>query len=287
MSYVKVNDLYNKFNQLDTTYSQHFSTSKKQLFLNKANELPLSFWWNWYSKGLFILVLFWDPEKEKNKNELMENMYCFISTLFKMFPKLEIRKLAEDFLNCEEYVYTILESNLKSFFVSYSSYLEGLKYCIGNPNSFLRLCLQSSESLFIFIYLFQCFILIMHNKQGHHVNIPHYIDIKNLYAPEKIDKYDWGRPLWFILHTVALYAPEPLTESFKNYKQMLSCLQHLLPCPKCRFHLSENLLKINLDKCARTREDLFKCSWELHNIVNKDTNKRELTFNEAIQIYQI
>ena len=51
--------------------------------------------------------------------------------------------------------------------------------------------------------------------------------MKQLYEPSKIQKYDWGRPLWFILHTISLYAPEPLTESFKNYKQILTCLQFI------------------------------------------------------------
>jgi hypothetical protein len=285
MTYLQLNHSYlNYMNQ--TIKSKELNHQLKQQMA--LIDIPLSFWWNWYSKGLFILVLFWNPNDEKNSDsEKKENMYCFLTSLFKMFPKREIRKFAADFLNCEEYVINVLEEGCKNFFISYPSYLEAMKYSTNNPDSFLRLCLQSTESLFIFVYLFQSFILCMHNKQGHHVAIPHYTDMKYLYNPEKIDKYDWGRPLWFILHTVALYAPDPLTESFKNYKQILSCLQHLLPCPKCRFHLSENLLKINLDKCARTREELFKCSWELHNIVNKDTNKREITFNEALQIYKV
>lgn len=268
----------NKLNNISSTNAN--IDSKKRI--NK--ELPLSTWWNWYSKGLFILALFWNPEE--NKKEMEESMYCFLTSLFKMFPTSNIRLLASDFLLMKPYVIELLKQNCKNFFQTYPSYLEALQLSENIQDGFLRVCLQSSDSLFIFIYLFQCFILIMHNKQGHNVNIPHFVDMKYLYDPEKIDKFDWGRPLWFILHTIALYAPEPLTESFKHYKQILSCLQHLLPCPKCRFHLSENLQKINIDQCSRTRQELFKCSWDLHNIVNKDTNKPILSFYEALQIYQ-
>ena len=106
-----------------------------------------------------------------------------------------------------------------------------------------------------------------------------------LYNIDKINKYDWGRPIWFILHTVALYGSVDVYTTFKEYKQMLTCLQYLLPCTKCRTHLSNNLTKISIDTCARTREDLFQCSWELHNIVNKDTNKPVLSLDEAKSIY--
>jgi hypothetical protein len=272
-SYLKLQDSYNNYMNQNQTQTHNKLVSSK--------ELPLSYWWNWYSKGLFILTLFSNMDSEENK----ESMYCFITSLFKMFPKSEIRNLASDFIESKDYVIDLLKTGCKAFFTSYHSYLEVLELSRNIPYSFLRACLQSSESMFIFIYLFQSFILIMHNKQGHNVTIPYYNDMVRLYDPTKIDKYDWGRPLWFILHTIALYAPEPLTESFKNYKQILTCLQYLLPCPKCRFHLSENLLKINLDTCARTRQDLFKCSWDLHNIVNKDTNKPVLSFYEALQIY--
>jgi hypothetical protein len=269
------------FSNQNNSYYMSIEKNKKQLYHTQQKDYPLTHWWNWYSKGLFILALFYNPEEEKNE----ESMFCFIDSLFKMFPNSTIRSLASDFINMKQYVVELLEQNCTSFWRTYPSYLNAIKLSVNMPQHFLRLCLQSSDTMFIYLYLFQCFVLIMHNKQGHNVTIPHYMDIKALYDKKKIDKFDWGRPIWFVLHTVALYAPDPLTESFTNYKQILTCLQNLLPCPQCRFHLSENLHKINIDMCGKSRMDLFKCSFDLHNIVNESTNKPILSLQQALQIY--
>jgi hypothetical protein len=258
----------------------HSYINKRKTIIN-TNEYPLQMWWNQYMKALFIMTLFWEPSKETT-----DAMNCFLTSLMKMFPKEEIRKFASDFLSMKQYVIDLLKEYCESFFRVYPSYLEVMNLSKNTSNYFLEACLQSSESLFIFLFLFQSFILIMHNKQGHNVHIPHFMDIKYMFDINKINKYDWGRPLWFIIHTVALYAPDPLTESYNNYKQILTCLQYLLPCPKCRTHLSDNLQQISLDKCGKTREDMFKCSWELHNIVNKDTNKPTMALYEALSIYK-
>ncbi len=251
--------------------------------------LPLSIWWNWYSKALFILACFWNPSTDSIQKENKQSMYCFLTSLFKLLPNEHIRRYTNDFLNCEPYVIELLKEELRSFFYTYPNTLQSLELCKQNKtvnHPFLQLCLKDSHSLFVFLYLYQSFILIYHNKQGHNIQIPHYTQMLELYNIQKLNKYDWGRPIWFILHTVSLYGPNDMMFTFKEYKQMLTCLQYLLPCVKCRAHLSENLTKINLDTCGKTKLDLFKCSWELHNIVNKDTNKPVLSFTEALSIYQ-
>ena len=265
---------------MSQSYSYISSSYDRQPLI--TTDLPLRSWWNQYSKGLFILALFWLPDQY---SKVENSMFCFITSLFKMFPHSTVRRLANDFLHMKDYVINVLIKGCSNFFKIYPSYLEALTLSANSQYTFLKQCLKSSESLFMFVYLFQCFILIMHNKQGHHISIPHFIDIKNSYVVTELKIEDWGRPIWFMIHTVALYAPDPLTESFKNYKQILTCLQYLLPCAKCRDHLTKNLSKINLDKCARNRLDMFRCSWDLHNIVNKDTNKPELTFREALDYY--
>ena len=73
---------------------------------------------------------------------------------------------------------------------------------------------------------------------------------------------------------------------FENYKTMLSCLQYILPCPKCRQHLIDNLALIDIDNCGNDRIALFRCSWELHNIVNESLGKRKPSFQEALGYYQ-
>ena len=41
-----------------------------------------------------------------------------------------------------------------------------------------------------------------------------------------------------------------------------------------------------MERCGHSQLELFKCSWELHNIVNVDTKKPALGFNEALRLYQ-
>lgn len=277
MSYITLVDLGKKY--VPST-PQHVETSRN---------IPLHHWWNWYSKALFILACFWNPKTDSLQKEYTSSMYCFITSLFKLLPNEHVRRYTEDFLQCEPYVIELLKDGCSSFFDVYPHVLQSLEHCKQNKSvkyPFLSLCLSSSTTLFVFLYLYQSFILIYHNKQGHNIQIPHYTQMLDLYNINKINKYDWGRPIWFILHTVALYGPSDIHSTFKEYKQMLTCLQYLLPCTKCRTHLSNNLTKINIDTCARTREDLFKCSWELHNIVNKDTNKPVLSLHEALSIYK-
>ena len=78
-----------------------------------------------------------------------------------------------------------------------------------------------------------------------------------------------------------------IDDLFYNYKSMLNCLQYLLPCPKCRAHLRNNLTKIDIDYCRKSRENLFECSWRLHNIVNQDLGKYQPSLQEARNFYTI
>lgn len=277
--------------------NEELGTNKKRAVYNPpvqqavlTRNLPLHTWWNWYSKALFILACFWNPKTDSIQKENGNSMYCFLTSLFKLLPNEHIRRYTEDFLRCEGYVLELLKEECGAFFTVYPHVMNTLEHCKTNKTvtyPFLTMCLSSSSTLFVFLYLYQSFILIYHNKQGHNIQIPHYTQMLELYNIHKINKYDWGRPIWFILHTVSLYGgPSDIHTTFKEYKQMLTCLQYLLPCTKCRTHLSNNLTKISIDTCAKTREDLFKCSWELHNIVNKDTNKPVLSLSEAFSIYQ-
>jgi hypothetical protein len=92
---------------------------------------------------------------------------------------------------------------------------------------------------------------------------------------------------WFLLHTCSLYAPEPIDQSFRQYYDMMKALRYLLPCPKCRTHLTQNLHYIDFERCPRTREELFKCSWKLHNIVNQSNQKPTIGLQEAFALYTI
>lgn len=90
----------------------------------------------------------------------------------------------------------------------------------------------------------------------------------------------WGKQAWHFIHLVALQYPEiPTQEDRDNYLAFFKSLQNTLPCPACSKHFQENMerMPINLD----SREGLFKWTVDMHNEVNKKTNKRVLSYDEA------
>jgi hypothetical protein len=134
----------------------------------------------------------------------------------------------------------------------YSNIAEVVKYS-SNQFEFLDFCLKSNFTAFIWVYLMQAYYIILLNKYGNYVKIPSFNSFKSSYDPDKLSKDDWGNSLWFIIHVSALYGTGDMYDIFENYKAMLSCLQYLLPCPKCRQHLIDNLSLIDIDSCATVK----------------------------------
>ena len=154
-----------------------------------------------------------------------------------------------------------------------------------NNTAFLDYCLESEETMFLWVYLLQSYIYILQNRYGNYIKLPTLNDCKKLYSIDHLSKDDWGNVTWFILHTSAMYGKGEGDEIFYNYKALLSCLQFLLPCPKCRSHLRDNLAKIDIDYCKSSQLKLFECSWRLHNVVNESLGKYQPTLKEAIAMY--
>jgi hypothetical protein len=251
-------------------------------------EFSILKWWPYYSKALFILAKTYDPENSVTGNVKMEpieaqqKMFNFIHCLFSMLPDSTARLYAMDFLMMKDYVGQNLVNRLPKFFYVYSIYHDQILF---HSNQFFNYCLRSSSSLFNWVYLFQAFMFMKLKDNGIQVEIPTINQLRDEYHVDKLTITDWGNNLWYILHTTSLYAHDPIDQAFMNYRCMLESLQYLLPCPKCRVHLQQNLQKINLTTCAQTRFQLFKCSWQLHNIVNKDTGKELVSFEHAMSLY--
>jgi len=237
--------------------------------------------WFWsYLKALFILSNTYSPTDDYTKSA----MKCFITSMSDIFPDKYLGNSMKDFIQMKPHVQSIILNNINfdQFFNTYSDYKNIIK---NYPNKLLDICLDSSETLFSYIYLLNVYFIILFNKSGYLLNIPSFNEIRVLYNPSNIRKEDWGNPLWFIIHMTPLYAPGTTIEVFNNLKALLSCLRFILPCPKCRLHLTDNLPKINIDNCAMTRDSIFECTWRLHNIVNKDLQKYEPTLREAFGYY--
>ena len=90
----------------------------------------------------------------------------------------------------------------------------------------------------------------------------------------------WGREGWKFIHWVALtYPNHPTDKDKQNYLKFFESLQDVLPCGICADHFRQNMEKmpIRMDN----NKDLFNWTVDMHNIVNAQTGKQILTYNQA------
>ena len=247
------------------------------------SNLPLNFWFSTYMKSLFVLSNTYNPGEYFTVKVASDSMKCYIISVVKLLPDSELKEKIKDFVVMTSRVSTMLINELPIFFSTFPG-SEYKKTMINDGSNFLHICAENKTSMFNWVYLLQAYIYLLFNQKP---KIPTLKQMIDEYEPKNMSKSYWGRPLWFVIHMSALYAPEPLQVSFEDYRSLLNCLQNLLPCLQCREHLRTNLKNINLDKCAKTNYDLFKCSVKLHNIVNKtkDVVSSEISNEEALKFY--
>jgi hypothetical protein len=104
----------------------------------------------------------------------------------------------------------------------------------------------------------------------------------------KISKNKWGPIFWYNIHIVALAYPDnPSNEDKQNYKEYYTSIQNILPCSYCRDHYKKNLLDNPLnDNVLSSQQNLVKWTIDLHNVVNKQLNKKIVDYNEMLIMLQ-
>jgi hypothetical protein len=96
----------------------------------------------------------------------------------------------------------------------------------------------------------------------------------------------WGPAGWKFMHYVSMgYPTEPTNEDKTNYKLFYYSLQHILPCEKCAINYKKNIRESPIDEHLVNRDSLVKWLIDIHNKVNRETGKSELSYDEAILIY--
>lgn len=100
----------------------------------------------------------------------------------------------------------------------------------------------------------------------------------------------WGPATWFFLHSVALSQEEQIPEEQqKRLVRFLSKdLPWLLPCPTSRENFQRHLASNNSDLSAalrKGRQGLVQWLVTMHNAVNRELKKRELSFEEASEYF--
>ena len=94
----------------------------------------------------------------------------------------------------------------------------------------------------------------------------------------------WGPIFWMTIHIVALgYSDNPSYSEKRAAKEFYEGLQFLIPCPKCKEHYRDNLKIHPITPSLDNRKDLFKWTVKMHNLVNKQLGKPEVSEEEALK----
>ena len=90
----------------------------------------------------------------------------------------------------------------------------------------------------------------------------------------------WGRHQWAMLHLMAeVYPDKPSLERQADMLKYLKGMCANLPCPGCSKHCKAYTTNNIPD--VTSRESVIKYFIDFHNAVNKQTGKKELTYQEA------
>ena len=91
----------------------------------------------------------------------------------------------------------------------------------------------------------------------------------------------FGPYFWSVIHMSCLSAGKNISdEKAGAMTQFFDSMPAILPCRQCGKHLHENLQLLPFD-----REDPFRWSVDLHNLVNSQLNKPEVDYDKAFRYW--
>lgn len=101
-----------------------------------------------------------------------------------------------------------------------------------------------------------------------------------------IDPKIWGPQAWSFIHYTAISYPDnPTEEDKKNYKLFYNNLKNTLPCLKCSINYKNNINELPIDSFLDSKENLFKWTVNIHNMVNNELEKDNLSYEKALKKY--
>lgn len=142
------------------------------------------------------------------------------------------------------------------------------------------LVLVNSTSLLQWTYQINSYM----HRQIYSRNYIPYDHFRQKYSHNNMIMSTWSHPTWKMIHYYASRY-DKTNEYSLAYKAYVSCLQFLLPCPKCREHLKNNLADHPIDQFFSSAIDLFTWSYILHQTVSSQTGKRGISIQEARRLY--
>lgn len=100
-----------------------------------------------------------------------------------------------------------------------------------------------------------------------------------------LNQYTWGRQGWHFIHAIALsYPQEPTSEQKQAASDFINSLKIILPCVFCAENFTKKVEEYppKLDNA----KDFFEWTVDIHNMVNKEHDKKELTYEEALKEFE-
>ena len=106
-------------------------------------------------------------------------------------------------------------------------------------------------------------------------------------TPIHLPPHIWGPIFWSTLHIASLgYSDTPTDRQRKNAAAFYESLVDMLPCPICRNHYEQNLSEMPVKEALNSRMELVKWVFDMHNRINVQLGKRQITFGEFIKSMQ-
>jgi FAD-linked sulfhydryl oxidase len=101
-----------------------------------------------------------------------------------------------------------------------------------------------------------------------------------------MSKSVWGPPTWRLLHCMVIKAKDIMTPpQINELKSIIERVVSNLPCPLCSGHAIAFFKKNNFQH-INTLYQLRYFLFEFHNNVNKRLDKKTITYEEHMNLYQ-
>lgn len=101
-----------------------------------------------------------------------------------------------------------------------------------------------------------------------------------------MNKNIWGKYFWKTMHITALsYPSNPSLTDKDTYKDFFSIIGDVLPCKKCSINYKRHLEEIPIFQYLENKQELFKWTILLHNIVNRELGKSQWNIEYAQMYY--
>jgi len=97
----------------------------------------------------------------------------------------------------------------------------------------------------------------------------------------------WGSSMWFSLHTITMNYPDlPNNQDKYNFKIFFESLQTVIPCIVCKKNYIRHLKENPIDNHLNSKRKLVYWLIDMHNMVNAEIGKKQLSYDAVIQKYE-